>query len=330
MEVTVALGELDDVTADPLRIGPIPMPKLPEQKGAFTRSCPPSEVAWQIGPQQFAQLDEARMTTLRLNVLIDGEQHSQTHHIELLARDEWHAQLVPESLAAFVTPNSSALMPVLRRASELLEEKTGSSALNGYQEGSERVRQIAESVYDALAEKRLTYINPPASFEDTGQKIRRIEDMLEHRMGTCLDLSVLYAAALEQAGIHPVVVLVPGHAFAGYLAHDEQLAQPVLEDRGMIDNVVRTARLVPVETTSLAETTPVTFEQACRASAHHFDAEINHVLDIASVHRRFKPLPRFVQGPMGVVEMHTERAPATPLPSPDAAMVHEEDSVHGA
>lgn len=328
VEVTVAFGETDDVTADPLRIGPIPMPKLPEQKSAFTRSCPPSEVAWQIGPQQFAQLDEARTTTLRLNVLIDGEQQSQTHHIELLARDEWHAQLVPESLAAFVTPNSSALMPVLHRASELLEEKTGSSALSGYQEGPERVRQIAESVYDALAEKRLTYINPPASFEGTGQKIRRIEDMLEHRMGTCLDLSVLYAAALEQAGIHPVVVLVPGHAFAGYLAHDEQLAQPVLEDRGMIDNVVRTARLVPVETTRLAETTPVTFEQACRASAHHFDAEVNHVLDIASVHRRFKPLPRFVQGPMGVVEMHTERAPATPLPSPDAAMVHEEDSVH--
>lgn len=327
-EVTVAFGEPDDVTADPLRVGPIPMPSLPEQKSTFARGCAPSDVAWQIGPRQFAQLDEARTTTLRINVTIDGRQQTQTRHIELLARDEWHAQLVPEILAAFVTPNSTGLVPVLNRAAELLEERTGSSALSGYQEGPERVRHIARSVYDSLAERGLTYITPPASFEETGQKIRRIEDVLEQGMGTCLDLSVLYAAALEQTGIHPVIVRVPGHAFAGYLAHDDQLAQPVLEDRGMIDNVIRTGRLVPVETTGLTGLESMPFERACEVSAHHFDADVDHVLDIASVHRRVKPLPRFVQDTSGVIEIQTERAPATPLPIPEASVSGEEEAPH--
>ena len=47
---------------------------------------------------------------------------------------------------------------------------------------------------------------------------------------TCLDLSVGMAAALEQIGLHPLVVVVEGHAFAGVWLTEEHPETPVIKD----------------------------------------------------------------------------------------------------
>ena len=38
---------------------------------------------------------------------------------------------------------------------------------------------------------------------------------MEQRLGTCMDLTLLYAACLEALGLHPLLVMMDGHIFAG-------------------------------------------------------------------------------------------------------------------
>ena len=61
----------------------------------------------------------------------------------------------------------------------------------------------------------ITYAVPPASFESTGQKIRLPSVIATTGLATCLDTALLFAAAFEQAGLHPVIVFTKGHAIVG-------------------------------------------------------------------------------------------------------------------
>ncbi|GAA1772309.1 DUF3320 domain-containing protein [Kocuria aegyptia] len=274
-----------------------------------------SDVAWPLDHTAFAALDEARTVSLRINATVDGTVATEATSVRLLARDEWYARSIPELLAAFITPNAPAVRQILDRAADLLEQRTGDPSLDGYQGGSERAVEIGRAVYDALASFGIRYTEPPASFEATGQKIRPVGRMLSERWGTCLDLTVAYAAALEQAGLHPVVVRVPGHAFAGFLTAEAQLPELALADRGLLQNFVRGGLLLPVETTALVEGKDIGFDDARQATARHWgaDGEVLHVLDVAAAHRRIRPLPRvLVDGDTVVIEV--EKAPEAPLP----------------
>lgn len=141
-----------------------------------------------------------------------------TRKVELLGRQDWlwdsahHADM----LAAFVNPRSEAVRSILGRARNLLMERTGQSSTEGYQSGSERVRSIAEAIYDAVCECGIDYSNPPAGFESSMQRIRTPDEVVTDKAGTCLDTAVLLASCFAEAGLEPVLFLVPGHAFAGY------------------------------------------------------------------------------------------------------------------
>lgn len=123
--------------------------------------------------------------------------------IEVLAHDEWPGlRVLPEILAAFVLPNHPAVETVLSRASALLREWTGDGSLSGYQSKErERALYMGAAIFGALQQAGISYSNPPASFEQCGQKIRLPDRILENHLGSCLDLSTFYAACLEQAGL---------------------------------------------------------------------------------------------------------------------------------
>ena len=122
---------------------------------------------------------------------------------------------LPEMLTAFILPNHQPIETLLAEAARILEQWTGDASLSGYQAHSrERVLQMTAAIFTALQCQSITYINPPASFEQEGQKIRLPDRLLANKMGTCLDLTLLMTACLEQAGLHPLVVCHQGHAFA--------------------------------------------------------------------------------------------------------------------
>lgn len=119
--------------------------------------------------------------------MIDGETVvcSVTEPISLLARNEWRGLVaLPEILAAFILPNDPAVMTILGRASELLRESTGRTALTGYQDKSrKRTWEQVAAIYKAIGGLSIRYINPPASFENSGQKVRFPSDISPNSSG---------------------------------------------------------------------------------------------------------------------------------------------------
>lgn len=60
----------------------------------------------------------------------------------------------------------------------------------------------------------ITYISTYVSFAPGDvQRIRLPAEVLEQRSGNCIELVLLYAAAVEALNLEPSLVLVPGHAY---------------------------------------------------------------------------------------------------------------------
>ena len=196
-----------------------------------------------------ALLDESLQGEVVVTASVAGvEVGSARTPITFLAFNQWMFR--PEyfdSLAAFVQPNAAALRPVLTRAGELLLERTGRDATEGYQSvptDPDRVEHTAHAVFDALRELGLRYTNPPASFEGYGQKVRTPEVVLGERAATCLDSAVLYASCLLALGIEAYLVIVDGHAFTAYNKgtadsdHDWEVLRQILR-QSVCDNPER-------------------------------------------------------------------------------------------
>ncbi|WP_170163172.1 DUF4011 domain-containing protein [Bogoriella caseilytica] len=288
---------------------------------------PVHQLAWRLNPVPFVALDEALLTGIHLTVTTgEGAEKAavrDTADARLLTAEEWWALSIPESLAAFVRPNDPTVIALLTEASELLAARTGSPSLEGYQSGPERVHKIAEAVYDAMATRGITYVEAPSSFEGTGQRVRTHAQVLEERRGTCLDLACTYAAALEQAGIHPVIAVVKGHAFTGYLTEETELPAVALTDESAIVTVADSDVFDAVETTALCvHEEPIAFDQARGLVRRWWRAQLSEVaylLDVNAAHRRVKPLPsirleagiRVVEVVREAVQAPLRRVPAT-------------------
>ena len=91
-------------------------------------------------------------------------------------------------------------------------------ASDGYQRGlPQRVDAQVQALWATLAiDWQIGYINPPPAFSAASQRVRRPTEILGQGNGTCLDLALMLAACLEFIGLRPVLILSPGHAYAGW------------------------------------------------------------------------------------------------------------------
>lgn len=152
-----------------------------------------------------ARRTEAERTRLRVVVESSQGRAEAWFPIDILAFDQWPGVgHFPELLGAFVTPNHPKVAELLNAARTALGTLSGRDALDGYQAGTRlRAAQIAESCFNALAARGIGYINPPASFDREGQRVRLADRVCREKFGNCLDLSLLLASLWEQSGLHP-------------------------------------------------------------------------------------------------------------------------------
>jgi hypothetical protein len=191
-----------------------------------------------------------------------------SHDIRVLARDEWGGMnSMSELLAAFVMPNDPALAKVLKLASEVLAQHGHSSALDGYQTRDPRRAYIlTAAIWSALADANLTYANPPRSFEQVGQKTRRPATVLADGLATCLDSTLLFAAAIEAVGLNPVIVMTNGHCFAGVWLAEKTFQQLVESECSEIRKAIAAKELITFETTLITHQPPARFDDAIKAA----------------------------------------------------------------
>ncbi|HOG17303.1 MAG TPA: DUF3320 domain-containing protein [Syntrophales bacterium] len=195
--------------------------------------------------------------------------------LAVLAYNEWYGvSSLPEIIVAHVLPNDPAVERILTEASKLLLEKTQDGSLSGYQSGGpRRAYTQAAAIYFAAARQKISYINPPASFEETGQKIRTPEHLLDRKLGTCMDTSTLLVACFEQAGLRPAVVLVEGHAFPGVWLVDKSFDDTVTGHASILLNRIGLGEFLVVESTGITKTPPISFKTALEQAKTRLQSE---------------------------------------------------------
>ncbi|MBK8096191.1 MAG: DUF3320 domain-containing protein [Planctomycetes bacterium] len=281
-----------------------------------------------LRPDVLANATERQAGLLRIVVTAGGQEIARCERaLEVLAYNEWPgAASLPALLAAFVLPNHPVFGPLLREASARLERATGRASLEGYQgRDPGRVRAMAQAIFEAVQTRGLTYVNPPASFEQHGQKVRTPEQVFADGMGTCLDLALLLAGALEQAGLHALIVVAEGHAIAGVWPQEASGGEPTVEDPLRLRKRLELGELLLFECTGVCRTQQQTFEQALAAGARQVavGAKFVFALDLAAARRaHLRPLPLRTAAydaaapmPVGVATAATT-SPVVPVPAP--------------
>lgn len=257
-----------------------------------------------LSVKQLATRTEAQRSTLTCEVTCAQGQSRVRYPVDLLAFDHWPGVgYVAELTAAFVTPNHPQVAERLQSARQSLGSLSESDALDGYQSKSrQRASRIAESCFNAIASQNIGYINPPASFETTGQRVRLIDRIQSDKFGTCLDLSLMLMSLWEQCGMHPLILLTQGHAMPAVWTHDTHLAQTVIDEPARIRNLIELGEIIPVESTHLTQS-GATFAGAIEAAKRTMQTpgDTFCAIDIRSARKRgVRPLPLRSDGQAGM------------------------------
>ncbi|MCD7972347.1 MAG: DUF3320 domain-containing protein [Candidatus Azobacteroides sp.] len=247
----------------------------------------------------------------------------QIYPIAMLAFDQWGGiAILPEMLSSFVIPNHPAIVPILKRASEIIEKWTGNPSFDEYQSRNpDRVKKQIAALYAAISEENITYSSVPASFEEHGQRIRLTDVVTEQKMGNCLDMSVLYTACMEAIGIHPLIIVTQGHAFAGGWLIPETFPDSITDDVSFLTKRIAKGinEIVVVESTCMNQGQETDFDQAIRNAERKLLNPTDFVLALDIKRSRFsgiRPLPQRIadntRWTIKEEEIFTESSPANP------------------
>jgi len=270
-----------------------------------------------------AELQEGLTAALTVTVVEGSRELTQvTRDIQVLAYDQWAGtRALPELLAAFSMPNNPAVDVLIGKASKLLRKSNPELSMNGYQSKSRDVvwKQVS-AVYSTIAAENLQYSEPPASFGSDGQKIRTPDRILESRVATCLDLSLLFSSTLEQAGLRAVVLMKQGHAWVGVWLHEASFPLPLTDDVQAVRKRVDTGEFLVFETTGVAQhhSHRPSLRLAVEQGQRHLQEE-NTFLYAVDIHMargvQIRPLPS-KSGPVRRAEQVQDQAPEEIEPTP--------------
>ena len=264
-----------------------------------------SPVRIALSPEYLLSLTEELAASMTIEASIGEEVLcSETRSIDLLAYDQWTGTAVmPEMTAAFITPNHPKIEEILRKASVFLNEWTGDPSFTGYQtRDPNTVKKQLAAIYAALQAENIAYTVPPASYGQPAQRIRMPHTVLEQKTGTCLDLSLLYAACAEAAGLNPLVVFVKGHAFAGCWLEEETFSDCVVDDPAALTKRIATGidTICLVECTDFVAGRSVDFDHAGQHAADALQDNFELVLDVLRCRGSgIRPVPVRISGEEG-------------------------------
>lgn len=251
-----------------------------------------------LSTDYFLSLTEKISGTLKISANCGGRPVGEVRrNISLLAHDQWAGtSIMPEMLAAFVTPNHSRLSQILTGAGRLLENWTGDPSLTAYQTGDKNlVRKQIAAIYSALQRENIMYVQAPPGFEAVGQRIRLCDDLLITKMGNCLDLTLLFAACLEASGLNPLLVCTEGHIFCGCWLENECFPECIQDDPSLLSKRIAQGihEISLFECTAAVAGKNLSFEQAERLAAGNLqDQPFELLIDVKrSRNSGIRPIP---------------------------------------
>ncbi len=123
-------------------------------------------------------------------------------------------------VARWVTPHDPSVLNLIASARRYIRN----GRLPGYEENvnprvqAREVESEVRAVFEAMRHSGLSYVNSMftfGNFAGDAERIRLPRETLTEYSANCIDVSVAFASAMENLGIDPVIMIVPGHAFTG-------------------------------------------------------------------------------------------------------------------
>lgn len=264
-----------------------------------------------LSANYFTQLTERLSGNLKIEITSEAESvFCQTYPIDILAYDQWGGlNVLPEMLAAFITPNHTAIVPIIKRTASILGQWTDNPSLDEYQSRTpDRVRKQMAAIYTAITEQQIIYSTIPASFEEYGQRVRLADSVVAQKLGTCLDMALLYASCLEAIGLNALIIITQGHAFAGAWLVPETFPDSTIDDVSLLTK--RTAEgiydITLVETTCMNMGHSSVFDDAVKKANGKLTDGNSFILAIdvkRARHSGIRPIPqRILHGQVWEVE----------------------------
>jgi hypothetical protein len=148
--------------------------------------------------------------------------YEDSHPVEILPRDflllslrvdEVATRPFDEYIGAWVTPNAKAVEAFITEAKKRAPKET----FSGPQ--SATIPQV-RAMFDELKSRGVSYVMDPEAISVTGhaQRTRLPSEVLSSSNAQCLEGAILFATLMENIGLDPFIVLIPGHALAGWLS----------------------------------------------------------------------------------------------------------------
>jgi hypothetical protein len=116
---------------------------------------------------------------------------------------------------------------------------------------------------------------------------------MEQRLATCLDMTCLFAAVMEQAGLNPIILLTGDHAFAGVWLVDDLFAEAAGDDARRVAKRVELGEIFVFDPTMTTISNADFLASSDNAKRLLSEPErVQCVLDLAQCRkRRISPLP---------------------------------------
>lgn len=184
-----------------------------------------------------------------VNIFVTGKNISEVEesfNIDIKGRNEFIYSNIPADeirtageyfdnmplLSCLVTPED----PIIKYFTQKIQEKVlkGETAAVENKE-AEGVRFLTGIYYATLA-SHMVYSGTsgvPAKIEDVSsliQSIRLPREVITGKTGLCIELTLLYASIMMNAGMDPIIYLIPGHAYPGFRMNGKYYA---LESTGI-------------------------------------------------------------------------------------------------
>ena len=129
-------------------------------------------------------------------------------------------------LGCLVTPQD----PIIKYYTQQVQEKVMKGESASVTNKPEDAVNFLQGVYAATYLSHMVYSGTEGIPQKLGdinsmvQSIRLPREVVTGNTGLCIELSLLYASILKSAGLHPIIFLVPGHAYPGILVNGQYYA----------------------------------------------------------------------------------------------------------
>lgn len=171
----------------------------------------------------------------KVNIRISGsniEEVEESFGIEMKGRNEFMYTFIPSEeirtpgeyfdnallMACLVTPED----PIIKYFTQQIQEKILKGETAAVTNKDEEGVRFMAGIYNATFLSHMVYSGTSGVPSDVNgvssitQSIRLPREVVTGKTGLCIELSLLYASIMMNAGMDPVIFLIPGHAYPGF------------------------------------------------------------------------------------------------------------------